>query len=70
MHQDPWTGVGMDNASRHATFLADALGGWFGGDSSETDAMNSYRERRNEHAMESYRRTTTVAPDLRQLAQP
>ena len=70
MHQDPWTGVGMDNASRHATFLADALGGWLGGDSSETDAMSSYRERRNEHAMESYRRTTTVAPDLRQLAQP
>ena len=58
----------MDNASRHATFLADALLGCLGGDASETDAMNSYHQCRNEHAMESYRRTTTVATHLRQLA--
>ena len=31
LHQDPWTGNGMDNAGVHATFLAEAIDDWLAG---------------------------------------
>ena len=31
LHQDPWTGNGMDNAGVHATFLAAAIDDWLAG---------------------------------------
>ena len=30
MHQDPWSGLGIDMAGVHATFLADAIVDWLG----------------------------------------
>jgi flavin-dependent dehydrogenase len=68
MHQDPWSGMGMDMAGVHARFLAEALLDRFGGMSSEGEAMASYHERRNEHGLEPYRQTVTLAADLRRLA--
>ena len=68
MHQDPWSGTGIDKATMHATFLADALAQWFTGGMSEHDALASYHVRRNEDGLASYRQTVALAKDLRQLS--
>jgi flavin-dependent dehydrogenase len=67
LHQDPWSGLGMDMASVHATFLAEALLAWFGQTMAEEEALASYHQRRNDHALMGYHRTVTLARDLRQL---
>lgn len=69
MHQDPWSGVGIDKATVHATFLAEALDRWFGGETSEREALAWYRERRDEDGMDSYRFTVERSKDLRQPTQ-
>ena len=66
-HQDPWSGLGMDMASVHATFLAESLMSWFRQSMAESEALASYHQRRNAHALEGYHRTVTLARDLRQL---
>ena len=68
LHQNPWTGHGMDMAGTHATFLAEALLAWFGGTSSEDQALAAYHERRNAHGLPAYRETVALGRDLRQLA--
>jgi menaquinone-9 beta-reductase len=68
MHQDPWSGTGIDKATMHATFLADALAQWFTGNMSEHDALASYHMRRNEDGLASYRQTVALSKDLRQLS--
>jgi 2-polyprenyl-6-methoxyphenol hydroxylase-like FAD-dependent oxidoreductase len=65
LHQDPCTGLGMDMASTHASFLAEALCQWFDGGLSQSEALASYHQRRNEQALEDYRRTVYLARDLR-----
>lgn len=67
LHQDPWSGLGMDMASVHATFLAEALRAWFDRDMPEKEALESYHRRRNDHALMAYHRTVSLARDLRQL---
>lgn len=67
MHQDPWTGKGIDFASRHAMFLAEALIDALGG-SDEVRALDTYWRRRNEHGLETYHATNKLATDLRQLS--
>ncbi len=67
LHQDPWSGLGMDMASVHATYLAESLISWFSQSMSELEALASYHQRRNAHAREGYHRTITLARDLRQL---
>ncbi len=47
-YQDPWSGVGIDSASMAATFLADAIIGWFSGKSSEDEALSGFHQRRND----------------------
>jgi len=68
MNQDPWSGLGMDNAGMHATFLADAITDWLAGRSAEATAFAAYRERRDEHALGGFDFTATVGRDLRALA--
>lgn len=58
LHQDPWTGLGMDFAAQHAAFLAEAI---------VDGSFEDYHRRRNEHALEDYRRTVSLARDLRAL---
>jgi hypothetical protein len=50
----------MDMAGTHASFLADALCSWFDRTLSESEALASYQQRRNEHAIEDYRQTVHV----------
>jgi 2-polyprenyl-6-methoxyphenol hydroxylase-like FAD-dependent oxidoreductase len=66
-HQDPWSGLGLDMASVHSAFLAEALLAWFGQTISESEALTSYHRRRNDHAIAGYHRTISLARDLRQL---
>jgi 2-polyprenyl-6-methoxyphenol hydroxylase-like FAD-dependent oxidoreductase len=67
IHQDPWTGVGIDFASTHATFLAEALLEVIDGQQPEAEALADYRARRNEHGLAIYRETTELAKDLRAI---
>jgi flavin-dependent dehydrogenase len=64
LHQDPWTGLGMDMASTHAAFAADAIGDWLAGKTSEENAFARYRQQRDEHALQAFEETTTLARDL------
>ena len=67
MYQDPWTGAGMDNASVHATFLAEALTAWLSGSVPEDEAMGRYAERRDAHALEGFHDSVGFGRDLNQL---
>lgn len=67
IHQDPWTGRGIDFASTHATYLAEALRDAFDGHMTENQALSSYHERRNQHGLTGYRVTTELAKDLSQI---
>jgi menaquinone-9 beta-reductase len=67
LHQDPWTGLGMDNAGVHATFLADAIDDWLRGRSTEATALETYRNRRDDHALEDFEITARAGRDLSAL---
>jgi flavin-dependent dehydrogenase len=67
MHQDPWSGLGIDMAGVHATFLADAIVDWLRGSADERTAFTSYHERRNAHGLSAYHDTVRFAADLREL---
>ena len=54
LHQDPWTGNGMDNAGVHATFLAEAIDDWLSGRRPEDEALAGYLARRDDHAMAGF----------------
>ncbi len=68
MHQDPWSGQGMDMAGVHATFLAEAILDWLRGSADERAAFARYHERRNAHGLAGYHDTVLCAADLRRLA--
>jgi flavin-dependent dehydrogenase len=53
MYQDPWTGLGMDNAAMHATFLAEAVGDVLSG-TDESVAWADFHRRRDEHAISGF----------------
>lgn len=67
MYQDPWTGAGMDNASVHATFLAEALTAWLSGSVPEDEALGRYVERGDAHALEGFHETVSAGRDLNGL---
>ncbi len=67
MHQDPWSGRGIDMAAVHAAILADELAPALAGDASVADALLRYHERRDEHGLELWRQTVALADDLSQL---
>ncbi|MBA3687876.1 MAG: FAD-dependent monooxygenase [Chloroflexi bacterium] len=67
LNQDPWTGLGMDNAGLHAVFLAEAVDAWLSGRSDEDDAFAHYRSRRDEHAMPGFIMTAELGRDLSAL---
>jgi flavin-dependent dehydrogenase len=68
VHQDPWTGEGMDHAGISAVFAADAIAEWLGGDTTEADACARYRTQRDAHLLASFEECTSLARDLGQLA--
>ncbi len=69
LHQDPWSGRGMDAAGLHATFLAEALLEWLGGGASESEALATYHARRNQEGLETYRATVALGRDLSVLTE-
>ncbi len=68
LHQDPWTGNGMDCAGVHATFLAAAIDDWLMGRVPEEEAFARYHAQRDEHALPDFHETVELGKDLRQLA--
>jgi flavin-dependent dehydrogenase len=68
LHQDPWSGLGIDQALIQATFLAEALLSWFAGAERERDALATYHRRRDADALASYQRTVSISRDLGQLS--
>ena len=68
VHQDPWTGAGMDTAGRHAVMAAEAISDWLGGRASEEEAQARYHERRDAHVLTDWTECTSLARDLSQLA--
>jgi flavin-dependent dehydrogenase len=69
MYQDPWTGLGMDNAAMHATFLAEAVGDILSG-TDESVAWAGFHRRRDEHAISGFLETADLARDLNALRDP
>lgn len=67
IHLDPWNGFGIDFATTHATFLAEALLAILGDRTPETEALQTYWTRRNEHGLVTYQATIELAKDLRAL---
>ena len=67
LHQDPWTGNGMDNAGVHAAYLASAIDDALRGRATEDDAFRRYHEARDDHAVHGFRETVELGRDLRQL---
>jgi len=61
---DPWSGMGIDHATTHADFLADALQRWLKEDVTWETAMNEYRRQARLWSEKSFRRTSTYASDL------
>jgi flavin-dependent dehydrogenase len=68
VHQDPWTGAGMDTAGRHAVMAAEAIADWLSGRASEGEALARYRTERDEHVLADWAECTSLARDLSQLA--
>jgi len=67
MHQDPWTGRGLDSAGTHAILLGDAVARWFRGDLSEEQAGKTYANDRDRLSMEHYEFTVRASRNLAQL---
>ncbi len=64
---DPWSGMGIDHTTTHASFLADALEGWLREDSEWEASMERYHQQARAWSEKSYRRTCTYAADLRPM---
>jgi flavin-dependent dehydrogenase len=64
---DPWSGMGIDHATTHASFLAEALDRWLNEDASWEEAMGEYHRQARKWSEKSYRRTCNYAADLRPM---
>ncbi|HSL46164.1 MAG TPA: NAD(P)/FAD-dependent oxidoreductase [Anaerolineales bacterium] len=64
---DPWSGMGIDHATTHASLLADALKGYLQETTSWETAMSKYHTQARQWSEKTYRRTCTFAADLRPM---
>jgi flavin-dependent dehydrogenase len=64
---DPWSGQGIDQATTHAGYLAEALHAHLGGGAEWGTAMAEYHRRRDEFTGKTYERTCRYARDLTAL---
>ena len=67
LHQDPWSGHGIDKASTHATMLAEAIVAGLTDPANEVQELATYQQRRNETALSDYHETINIGRDFRQL---
>ncbi|OGO66640.1 MAG: hypothetical protein A2030_10265 [Chloroflexi bacterium RBG_19FT_COMBO_50_10] len=64
---DPWSGMGIDHATTHASMLADALHRFLGDAAAWEAAMSDYHTQARQWSEKTYRRTSTYAADLRPM---
>ncbi|HEU4744885.1 MAG TPA: NAD(P)/FAD-dependent oxidoreductase [Anaerolineales bacterium] len=64
---DPWSGMGIDHATTHASMLADALQRFFCDEAAWERSMSDYHTRARKWSEKAYRRTATFAADLRPM---
>jgi flavin-dependent dehydrogenase len=62
---DPWSGMGIDQATTHATLLANTLERWMKDDATWEIAMNEYHTQARKWSEKTYRRTCMYAANLR-----
>jgi flavin-dependent dehydrogenase len=65
---DPWSGQGIDHASRHAVILADALHDYLGNKKTWVEAMSQYHTERNSSSKKNFTSTRKFARDLRPMS--
>jgi len=65
---DPWSGMGIDHATTHASMLADSMNRFLSEDETWDTAMGEYHSTIRNWSSKSYRRTSTFAADLRPMA--
>ena len=70
VHQDPWSGEGMDHAGVSAAHAADTIGEWLAGRVTEAEAIARYGELLDASLLESFAECTSLARDLSRLALP
>jgi 2-polyprenyl-6-methoxyphenol hydroxylase-like FAD-dependent oxidoreductase len=64
---DPWSGMGIDHATTHASLLADSLHRLLCDDATWEVTMSDYHSRARQWSEKTFRRTSTYAADLRPL---
>ena len=64
---DPWSGMGIDHATTHASLLADSLHRFLCDDATWEKSMNNYHAQARQWSEKTYRRTSTFAADLRPM---
>jgi flavin-dependent dehydrogenase len=64
---DPWSGMGIDHATTHASMLADSLHHFLHDDTAWEVTMSEYHTQARTWSEKTYRRTSTYAPDLRPM---
>jgi 2-polyprenyl-6-methoxyphenol hydroxylase-like FAD-dependent oxidoreductase len=64
---DPWSGMGIDHATTHASLLAESLHGFLCDDATWEMSMSDYHTRARQWSEKTYRRTSTFAADLRPM---
>jgi flavin-dependent dehydrogenase len=64
---DPWSGMGIDHATTHASLLADSLQRFLRDDADWEASMSDYHAQARQWSEKTYRRTSTYAADLRPM---
>jgi flavin-dependent dehydrogenase len=64
---DPWSGMGIDHATTHASILADSLHQFLSEEAAWEASMHDYHTRARQWSEKTFRRTATYAADLRPM---
>ena len=64
---DPWSGMGIDHATNHAVFLADALQSFLTEAEPWDTAMSGYHAQARQWSFKGYQRTSSNAADFRPM---
>lgn len=64
---DPWSGMGIDHATTHASLLADSLHRFLCDDAAWDASLSHYHTQARRWSEKTYRRTSTYAADLRPM---
>jgi len=68
LHQDPFSGLGIDSAGRHAALLAGSIVRWHRGEVDWETAGRTYAEQRVAQSLPAYEETVRASRDLSALS--